>query len=37
MEFPAYYYVGAKLVPHVQDMIVTMAFHIIPKSAQVKV
>ena len=31
MEFPVYYYVDAKLVPHVDDHIVEAAFHIIPQ------
>jgi hypothetical protein len=30
MEIPAYYYYDAKFVPHSQDQLVTMAFHIIP-------
>jgi hypothetical protein len=30
MELPAYYF-DAKFVPHSQDQLVTMAFHIIPK------
>ena len=34
MEFPAYYYYDAKFVPHLQDHLVTMAFHIIPNGNQ---
>ena len=30
MEFPVYYYVDAKLVPHIEDHIIEAAFHIIP-------
>ena len=32
MEIPAYYYFDSKFVPHYQDQVVTMAFHIIPKN-----
>lgn len=30
IEFPAYYYADAKFVPHYDDLIVDMSYHIIP-------
>ena len=37
MELPAYYYLDAKFVPHQQNMIVVLAWHIIPSSASAKI
>jgi len=31
IEFPAYYYVDSKFVPHHDNLILVMAYHIIPK------
>lgn len=30
IEFPAYYYYDSRFVPHAKDLIVVLAFHIIP-------
>jgi hypothetical protein len=30
IEFPAYYYFDSKFVPHEKDLIVVLAYHIIP-------
>jgi hypothetical protein len=32
MEFPAYYIYDARFVPHMDDYVVTLAWHIIPKN-----
>jgi len=32
MEFPAYYLSDARFVPHIDDYVVTLAWHIIPKN-----
>ena len=37
MELPAYYYLDAKFVPHHPDMIVVLAWQIIPHSASAKI
>ena len=30
IEFPAYYYVDSKFVPHYSNLIIVMSYHIIP-------
>ena len=32
MDFPAYYYHQARFVPHVENAIITLSYHITPKS-----
>jgi len=36
IDLPAYYYLDAKFVPHHPNMIVVLAWHIIPNSASTK-